>query len=136
MADGFTVVVDDHGLAKNLRFLGARGLLKAERRGISLHTRMVRSTARGMADFNPGSITGRTFMKRGQPYGRVKISDYELRFYASGVASGGTQERKTRRGLNRGVEAPEPFMQRAAKATDPKLKPTLEAAIAEALRAL
>ncbi len=128
------MTVDDHGLARALETLGKRGLVRAERKGISEHVKKVRSVARAQADFNQGSITGRTLMKRGLPTGKVRITDYKLRFYAAGVAAGGTAERHTRRGFNRGVEAADPFMERTAAATDPLLSGKIRETIDDAIR--
>jgi hypothetical protein len=127
--------VDDNGWARRLEALGAAGLAKAERAGISKHVKMVRAVARGMADFNQGSISYRTRSRGGTYSGHVGIKDYKLRFYAAGVAYGGTVERHTRSGWNRGVEFGEPFMARTASATDPLFRRTLDDAVDDALRA-
>lgn len=129
MADHLTVKVDDHGTARALELLGSRGLVKATRKGISNHVKLVKRAEQGEAPFNKGGISSRTFMKGGIPSGRVRITDYKLRFWA-----GGTKPRHTRRGFYRGFELADPFPSRVAAATDPLVDRHVDEAVSDAIR--
>lgn len=125
----FSITVDDGGLAKAIDFVAERGLVRYARKGISNHVKMVQSMARGVAPFLPGSISKRTMNVAGMPAGRVGIKDYRLRFYA-----GGTDQRHTRRGFNRGFIVADDFFGHVAAATDPLVDRAIEQAIEEGLR--
>lgn len=130
----YKINIDDHGLAHQLELLGAAGLVKAEREAVGLHVKATRGKARGMAPFLPNKVSGTTKMKAGVVRGSIKITDYRLRFRASGVANGGDSPRRTRRGYNRGVESAIPFMEATAHATDPLVQPLVETRVLIALR--
>jgi hypothetical protein len=109
---GYTVTIDDGGLADRLALLGKGGLRKAERRGVTAVAQFGRTNARRLAPVATGAgrrgISYKTFSRGGAAAAIIYNKVYYMRFQSTGVPF----DRYTHTtDANRGVLPQKRFMQ-------------------------
>lgn len=131
---GVSVDVDDHGLHEKLLLLGRKGLIAAERKGVTDAAKLGRTLARGFAPVRTGAgrrgVSYKTSSRGGEVSAKVYNRVYYMRFQARG-----TGDRHTRAGADRGVLPSTGFMQKAADQVDPIAPLLVEDSINAALAA-